>query len=98
MRVLLLCSAFNGLSQRIHRELALLDCEVSVQLATGEAAMERAVADFLPRLIICPYLVHRIPASIWRKTPALSYIPVSRVIAAPHPWTGLSTATAPNGE
>jgi len=71
MRILLLCSAFNGLSQRVHRELELLGCSVSVQLATGEQDMLKAVEDFRPRLIICPFLVHRIPAAIWQKTPCL---------------------------
>lgn len=71
MRILLLCSAFNGLTQRVHRELTLLGCEVSVQLATSAADMEQAVADFRPRLIICPFLTRRIPASIWQKVPCL---------------------------
>lgn len=71
MRILLLCSAFNGLSQRIHRELHLLGCNVSLQLATGAAEMEKAVADFRPRLVICPFLTRRIPAAIWKKVPCL---------------------------
>ncbi|MBB3062607.1 enoyl-CoA hydratase-related protein [Microbulbifer rhizosphaerae] len=71
MRVLLLCSAFNGISQRIHRELELHGCQVSVELATGETGMENAVAEFRPRLIVCPYLVHRIPDAIWQKIPCL---------------------------
>ncbi|MGL6159722.1 enoyl-CoA hydratase-related protein [Microbulbifer sp.] len=71
MRVLLLCSAFNGISQRIHRELELRGCEVSVELATGEAGIGVAVAQFRPRLIVCPYLVHRIPDTIWQKIPCL---------------------------
>ncbi|WP_346838661.1 enoyl-CoA hydratase-related protein [Microbulbifer sp. SAOS-129_SWC] len=71
MRILLLCSAFNGLSQRVHRELELLGCTVSVQLATGDADMQEAVDEFRPRLIVCPFLIHRIPAAIWQKIPCL---------------------------
>lgn len=71
MRILLLCSAFNGLSQRIYRELELLGCNVSVQLSTGDSDMQKAVKDFRPRLIVCPYLIHRIPAAIWQKIPCL---------------------------
>lgn len=71
MRILLLCSAFNGLSQRVHRELELLGCQVSVQLATSEEAVREGVAAFRPRLILCPYLLRKIPEDIWRKTPCL---------------------------
>ncbi|WP_105102869.1 enoyl-CoA hydratase-related protein [Microbulbifer pacificus] len=71
MRVLLLCSAFNGLSQRLHRELAQMRCELTVQLATDEASIERAVGEFCPDLIICPFLKHRVPESVWRRIPCL---------------------------
>ncbi|WP_250461512.1 hydrogenase maturation protein [Microbulbifer litoralis] len=71
MRILLLCNAFNGLSQRIHCELRLLGCDVSVQLVSGAADMKKAVADFRPRLIVCPFLTRRIPAAIWKKIPCL---------------------------
>lgn len=71
MRILLLCSAFNGLSQRVHRELELLGCEVSVQLATAAADMQEVVAEYQPDLIVCPYLVHRIPDEVWQKTTCL---------------------------
>lgn len=71
MRVLLLCSAFNGLSQRVHRELAQMSCELSVQLATDEVSIERAVDEFHPDLILCPFLKHKVPETVWRRTPCL---------------------------
>ena len=44
MRILLLCSAFNGLSQRAWLELRDAGHEVTVELATSAEAMVSAVA------------------------------------------------------
>ena len=43
MRVLLLCSAFNGLSQRAWLELRRRGHDVTVELAVSEAAITSAV-------------------------------------------------------
>jgi putative two-component system protein, hydrogenase maturation factor HypX/HoxX len=67
VRVLLLCSAFNGLSQRLHRELTVRQHTVSVELALSAQVMEEAVALFRPDLIVCPFLKHRVPDSIWKR-------------------------------
>jgi putative two-component system protein, hydrogenase maturation factor HypX/HoxX len=67
VRVLLLSSGFNGLTQRLHRELSLLDHTVSVELALSTELMEEAVALFRPDLIVCPFLKQRVPDSIWKK-------------------------------
>ncbi|MBC7983586.1 MAG: hydrogenase maturation protein, partial [Candidatus Obscuribacterales bacterium] len=67
MRILLLASAFNGLTQRISRELTILKHNVAVELAIDAATMEEAVTLFAPDVIICPFLKQRIPDSIWRK-------------------------------
>ena len=65
MRVLLLCSAFNGLSQRAWLALRARGHEVTVELAIDEAAMTSAVRLFDPDLIICPFLRERVPAEVW---------------------------------
>ena len=65
MRVLLLCSAFNGLSQRAWLALRARGHEVTVELAVDEAAMSSAVRLFEPDLIICPFLRERVPAEVW---------------------------------
>jgi putative two-component system hydrogenase maturation factor HypX/HoxX len=65
MRILLLCSAFNGLSQRIWIELREAGHEVSVELATSAGAMVSAAALFEPDLIICPFLRERVPQEVW---------------------------------
>lgn len=66
MRILLLSSAYNGLTQRIHVELLQLGHTVSIEVAINESTMQEGVQLFNPDLIICPYLRHRIPEAIWR--------------------------------
>lgn len=46
-------------------------CELSVQLATDEESIERAVDEFHPDLILCPFLKHKVPEKVWRRTPCL---------------------------
>ena len=65
MRVLLLCSAFNGLSQRAWLALRARGHEVTVELAIDEAVMSSAVRLFAPDLIICPFLRERVPVHVW---------------------------------
>ncbi|MDE1461786.1 hydrogenase maturation protein [Spartinivicinus poritis] len=66
MKILLLVSAFNGLSQRVYAELRLRNYWVSVEYASTEQQMEEAVALFEPELVICPFLKQAIPSSIWQ--------------------------------
>ncbi|MFC5992789.1 hydrogenase maturation protein [Pseudonocardia hispaniensis] len=67
MRILLLCSAFNGLSQRAWTELRAAGHEVSVQLAAGPDLVVRAVAEREPDLVLCPFLRERVPDEVWQK-------------------------------
>jgi putative two-component system protein, hydrogenase maturation factor HypX/HoxX len=67
VKILLLASGFNGLTQRIHRELTLLGHVVSVELALSQRHMLEAVELFEPDIIVCPYLKERIPDAIWKK-------------------------------
>jgi putative two-component system hydrogenase maturation factor HypX/HoxX len=64
MRILLISTAYNGLSQRAHVELNDRGHEVSVTLALSEDEIRKAVALFQPDLIICPFLKEKIPADI----------------------------------
>ncbi len=66
MKIMLLCSAFNGLTQRVWAELRAAGHPVRVQLAGDAEAMCAAVTDHQPDLIICPFLRERVPARIWR--------------------------------
>ena len=66
MRIMLLCSAFNGLSQRVWAELRAAGHPVRIQPAGEADAMCAAVTDHQPDLIICPFLRERVPARIWQ--------------------------------
>jgi putative two-component system hydrogenase maturation factor HypX/HoxX len=65
MRLLFLVSAHNSLSQRAHIELSELGHEVTVAVVDSGPAMEAAVEQHRPDLIVCPILKKLIPESIW---------------------------------
>jgi putative two-component system hydrogenase maturation factor HypX/HoxX len=67
MNILLLCSAFNGLTQRAWIELRAAGHDVTVELASSAEVMVEAAALFDPDLIICPFLRDRVPAEVWRR-------------------------------
>ncbi|MEU7001933.1 enoyl-CoA hydratase-related protein [Nonomuraea sp. NPDC046570] len=67
MRVLLLCSAFNGLTQRAWLALREEGHEVSVELALSAQVMLEAVALAKPDLVVCPFLRERVPEGVWRE-------------------------------
>ena len=69
MRILLISSAYNSLTQRVHVELADRRHEVSVELALSEEVMREAVRRFDPDLIIAPMLTRAIPDDIWSALP-----------------------------
>jgi putative two-component system protein, hydrogenase maturation factor HypX/HoxX len=78
MRILLLCSAFNGLTQRAWLELRAGGHDVTVELATSESAMVSAVESFEPELIVCPFLRERVPARVWERCPTIIIHPGPR--------------------
>ena len=65
LRILFLVSAHNGLSQRAWVALTDLGHRVTVAVVDGAAAMEAAVREHEPELIVCPFLKTVIPKSIW---------------------------------
>ena len=67
MRILILCHAFNSLSQRLYCELGARGHQLSVEFDIADSVAEEAVALFRPALIVAPYLRRAIPASIWRQ-------------------------------
>ncbi|MET0355746.1 MAG: hydrogenase maturation protein [Cellvibrio sp.] len=66
MKILLFASAYNGMCQRIHRELEAEQYIISIELSANEQQMINAVESFQPDLIICPFLKHAVPEKIWR--------------------------------
>ena len=65
VRILLICSAYNGLTQRIHDELIQLQHTVSIEFSLSDKHMLEAVTLFKPELIICPFLKEKIPKTIY---------------------------------
>jgi putative two-component system protein, hydrogenase maturation factor HypX/HoxX len=78
MRILLLASAYNSLTQRVHAELADRQHEVAVELALGEEVMRDAVRRHDPDLLIAPMLTAAIPDDIWSGRPCFVVHPGPR--------------------
>jgi putative two-component system hydrogenase maturation factor HypX/HoxX len=65
MKILMICSSFNGLTQRAWLELRSRGHEVTIELAISAGAMTAAVDAFRPDLVVCPFLRERVPAEVW---------------------------------
>ncbi|KAB1142431.1 hydrogenase maturation protein [Streptomyces luteolifulvus] len=72
MRILLLASAFNSLTQRVHAELRDLGHPVGVELALGDDEdLTAAVRRHVPDLVIAPMLTTAVPEEVWSAYPCL---------------------------
>ena len=71
MRILLLCSSFNGLAQRVWIELRRAGHDVSWQTAVDDGTVRAAVAAVDPDLILCPFLRERVPDDVWSSRPTV---------------------------
>jgi putative two-component system hydrogenase maturation factor HypX/HoxX len=71
MRILLLASAFNSLTQRIFVELDDRGHEVGCSVVADGCQMRSAVQAFRPELIVAPYLKRAIPGDVWDACPCL---------------------------
>jgi len=78
MRILLISSAYNSMTQRAHAELADRGHEVPVELALSDEAMRGAVRRFDPHLVVAPMLTTAIPADIWSARPCFIVHPGPR--------------------
>lgn len=66
MRILLISSAFSGLTQRFYTELEDAGYTVSVELYKGDVDdLLVGVLLFKPDLILCPFLTRRLPKDIY---------------------------------
>ncbi len=66
MRILLLATSFNALTQRIYVELAERGHELSVELDVNDNCVTEAVRLFRPDLVVAPFLRRAIPEAVWR--------------------------------
>src|SRR6056297_1162213 len=71
MRLLILCHAFNSLSQRVFAELERAGHDVSVELDISDEVTREAVSLFGPDAIVAPFLKRRIPDDVWQAVPCL---------------------------
>src|SRR5215469_16659461 len=96
MRILLLASAYNSLTQRVHVELAGRGHEVAVELALGDEVVRRAVRRHCPDLVIAPMLTAAIPADIWSAWPCFIVHPGPRGDRGPSSldWAIMDGATS----
>jgi putative two-component system hydrogenase maturation factor HypX/HoxX len=78
MRILLIASAYNSMTQRVHVELADRGHDVSVELALGDEVMRDGVGRFDPDLVIAPMLTAAIPPDIWSARPCFIIHPGPR--------------------
>jgi putative two-component system hydrogenase maturation factor HypX/HoxX len=67
VRILLLVTAFNGLTQRAWCALREAGHHVGVRLATGQQDMIDGARAADPELIICPFLKDRVPSTVWQQ-------------------------------
>ena len=66
MKILLVSSAFSGLTQRFYTELDDAGYIVSVELHLGDIPqLVKGVELFKPDLILCPFLTRKLPAEIY---------------------------------
>ena len=68
MKILVLSTAFSGLTQRVVRELVCLGHVLEEHYGMDEDLLREQIAGFRPDLILCPFLTQRIPDDIWQNT------------------------------
>jgi putative two-component system hydrogenase maturation factor HypX/HoxX len=66
MRILLVASAFNSLTQRVQAELRDAGHQVAVERTADSDEVRRAVARHAPPLVLAPMLKSVIPEDVWR--------------------------------
>jgi len=74
MKITLLITSFNSLSQAVFCYLQDNGFSVDVVYATSKTRDEE-ITSFAPELILCPFLKHYIPASIYEVYPTFVYHP-----------------------
>ncbi|WP_435217404.1 enoyl-CoA hydratase-related protein [Streptomyces sp. bgisy034] len=65
MQILLVASAFNSLTQRVHAELRDRGHHVAVELALPDRSLAEAVRRHAPQLVVAPMLRTAIPEEVW---------------------------------
>lgn len=69
MKILLIISSFNNLSQSVYCKLQELNHKVYIKFAISQELIKQAVEEIKPDLIFCPYLKEYISKEIYTNTP-----------------------------
>ncbi|WP_314177404.1 hydrogenase maturation protein [Streptomyces winkii] len=67
MRILLVASAFNSLTQRVYAELTDLGHELEAVCGAGDDGVREAAVQHRPELVIAPMLKTAIPEDVWSR-------------------------------
>ncbi len=78
MKILLLITAFNSLTQAVYTRLKDRGHNVSVSFAISESQMLEEIKAFEPDLILCPFLKTYLPSSIYANYPVYIFHPGPR--------------------
>jgi len=73
--ILVLSSAYNGLTQRIHTKLVEQNHDVKVRLSISPENIDKQVKKIQPDFVICPFLKEKIPEKTWREKLCLVFHP-----------------------
>ena len=75
MKILLLVTAFNSLSQAVYVRLKDEGHTLGVSYAINNEQMSKEIAEFEPELILCPFLKAFIPKEVYEKYPTYIFHP-----------------------
>jgi len=68
MKILLLCSGYNGLTRRLYAELLRADHTVSAAIAASDAEIQRQHDALAPDVVVCSDLRRAVPSEVWAST------------------------------
>ena len=71
MKILVLSTAFSGLTQRVVRELIHQGHLLEQHYGMDAPLLRKQIASFQPKVILCPFLTQRIPDDVWRNNRCL---------------------------
>ena len=75
MKILLLVSAFNSLTQATHTALKDKGYEVNITYAIKPTQMQEEIKFFNPQIILCPFLKSYLPKEIYENYPTFIFHP-----------------------
>ncbi|BDY12486.1 enoyl-CoA hydratase-related protein [Hydrogenimonas cancrithermarum] len=78
MKILLLCTTFNSLTQAVYTSLLERGDTVAVAFALDEAQMIEEIEAFGPDLLLCPFLKRYLPPAIYERYPTFVFHPGPR--------------------